>query len=445
VNSMRHISLNIRIVLSATLVLIIFISLIAAALDRAFIDSTESALRDKLTSQLYALLAAAEVNEQNISMPSSELDALLGLPSSGVYAFITNQNNLTLWQSSSVLGANPPPPLSLNSGKKLFNKTRHAGIEYYTYAYGVNWATDSAPVSLTFNISTDLQSFNKQINQYRATLWSWLLAMALLLLISQGMILRWGLAPLRRVGAELNRIETGEQAQIEQAYPREIEHLTSNINALVQQEREQKTRYRNALGDLAHSLKTPLAVLQSAINKNNINDNDHSMQEQITRMNSIVEYQLQRAATAGSTSIGKSVNVKDITERILSSLKKVYHDKTVSISLSIEQNIVFKGDEGDLMELLGNLLDNAFKWTDTHIEIAAKQQQKKLYLRVSDDGPGIESDKAESLLQRGVRADQATPGHGIGLSIIGNIVEAYQGELSIDKSPSGGAIISIIL
>lgn len=438
-------SLNLRIVLSATLVLIIFISLIAAALDRAFLDSTESALRDKLTSQLYALLAAAEVDEQSVTMPSSELDALLGLPSSGVYAFITDSTEQVLWQSSSVLGANPPRPQSLGSGKKLFKKSRVNLINFYTYAYGVNWATDTKSLSLTFNISTDLKSFEKQINEYRKTLWGWLLAMALLLLVSQAIILRWGLSPLRRVGVELNRIETGDQTQIEQNYPQEIEHLTSNINILLQQERNQKTRYRNALGDLAHSLKTPLAVLQNGIGSKESIADENSMQEQISRMNSIVEYQLQRAATAGSASIGKSVNVKSITDRMISSLQKVYRDKAVELKINVDESISFKGDEGDLMELLGNLLDNAFKWTRSQIEINAEQKNNKLILQVTDNGPGFAEDQIEALLKRGVRADQTTPGHGIGLSIIGNIVDAYQGELSIKKSPSGGAVVSVSL
>ena len=443
--SITQMSLNLRIILSATLVLVIFISLVAAALDRAFIDSTESALRDKLTSQLYVLLAAAEVDDQGINMPSSELDALLGLPSSGVYAFITNQSGSALWQSSSVLGATPPEPLFLKSGIKRFSKTAIADKEYYTYAYGVNWATDNQPVALTFNISTDLKSFNKQINQYRTTLWGWLLAMALLLLISMGSILRWGLSPLRLVGTELSRIESGKQTQIQQSYPEEIEQLTRNINVLLQQEHKQKTRYRNALGDLAHSLKTPLAVLQSGLSKVDTNEEETAMQEQVTRMNSIVEYQLQRAATAGSTSIGKSVNIKELTDRILKSLKKVYHEKPVSISLNIEKDLIFKGDEGDMMELLGNLLDNAYKWTVSNIDIKATSQQNRLCLQVSDNGPGIEQDQVEKLLQRGTRADQATPGHGIGLSIIGNIVDAYQGQLNIDNNPGGGALISITL
>ena len=435
-------SLNRRIILSASLVLVVFITLTAATLERAFIDSSESALRDTLTSQLYALMAAAEVENNTVIMPSEELDVLLGLPGSGIYSYITSRSGRILWQSSSALGAKPPQPVSLPSADKQFKKISVDNNIYYTFAYGVDWSSDSGSIALTFNIITDLKSFNKQISHYRKTLWSWLIAMAALLLISQALILRWGLSPLRKVGVELNRIEIGEQEQIVQHYPQEIERLTSNINVLLKQERDQKTRYRNALGDLAHSLKTPLAVLQSGLNSNK---QDETLSEQITRMNSIVEYQLQRAATAGSANIGKPINVESVTRRMLDSLHKVYRDKHIVVTVEIDKSVVFRGDEGDLMEMLGNLLDNAFKWADQHIKIKAEQTSDQLSITVSDDGPGIAKNKADELLKRGKRADQTTAGHGIGLSIVKNIVEAYQGDLKIIKSQSGGAEITVTL
>ncbi len=440
-------SLNLRIIFSATLVLGVFITLTAAALNRAFVDSTESSLRDRLTSQLYALMAAAEVNDDGVLMPSNELDALLGVPSSGVYAFILDSAGEPLWQSSSLLGAAPPPPIFIDSGKKQFAKLSAGGNDFYRFAYGVNWATDKKQQALTFNIVTDLQSFNKQIGQYRTTLWTWLLAMAVLLLLSQALILRWGLSPLRKVGVELNLIESGEQEKIEAHYPQEIERLTQNINQLLQQERHQKKRYRDALGDLAHSLKTPLAVLQSSLNKENAMNKtpDDGSQEQITRMNTIVEYQLQRAATAGSFGIGKSVNIKSVVDRITDSLHKVYRDKVVEVNVTIDDTLAFKGDEGDLMEILGNLLDNAFKWTSHHIDIIALQDNNKLSIRIIDDGPGIKPEQVDELMQRGARADQSIAGHGIGLSIVRNIIEAYQGTLSIEKSALNGAEIHLIL
>ncbi len=434
-------SLNQRIILSATLVLAIFISLTAAALDRAFVDSTESELRDRLTSQLYLLMAAAEVDAEGLLMPTDQLDALFGLPSSGVYAHVTNQQGDVLWESSSTLGTRSPSPVFLDSGNKRFDKQQVDDVEFYTFAFGVNWEPESDALAMTFNIATDLTSFDNQIASYRATLWGWLIAMALLLLLSQAVILRWGLLPLRKVGEELNQIENGQQEKIQENYPQEIERLTDNINILLLHERDQKTRYRNALGDLAHSLKTPLAVLQSGLDK----DSGGPAKEQIARMNSIVEYHLQRAATAGSSGISQTVNVQTVLDRIVDSLHKVYRDKEIQVDMRITADVAFKGDEGDLMELLGNLLDNAFKWAHERIEVVAELRDTKLLLWIMDDGPGIEPNRVNELLQRGVRADQATEGHGIGLSIVQNIVEAYKGELQIDKSALGGCEVRVVL
>lgn len=437
-------SLNHRIILSATLVLVIFITLTALALERAFSDSAESALQDKMTSQLFALMAAAEVGDEGLIMPTDELDALLGLPSSGVYAFITSNNGEILWQSSSVLGARPPAPVTLDRGEKRTRKSISGNSDYYTLAYGVNWAADADALALTFNMSTDLKSLDAQINRYRATLWGWLLAMAILLLVSQGLILRWGLTPLRKVGEELSQIENGIQENIEEEYPLEIKRLTDNINILLVHEREHKARYRNALGDLAHSLKTPLAVLQSSLE-----DKDPmsvaGFQEQIKRMNSIVEYQLQRAATAGSNGIGKQVEVEAAVTRLTDSLLKVYSDRQCSVEMNIQPKLMFKGDEGDLLEILGNLLDNAFKWCKQRIVVSADQQDGVLSIRIEDDGPGMEPEQVEQLLQRGVRADETMPGHGIGLSIVQNIVQAYHGTLKLKKSALGGVCVTIVL
>lgn len=439
-------SLNSRITLSAAVVFVIFICLTAFALERAFFDSTESALRDTMSSQLYALMAAAEVEEQKIVMSSDELDTLLGLPGSGIYATISNQSDQVLWQSSSLLGISLPKPASLSSGKKTFKKVSIENSDFYIAAYGVLWPTDTDSIALTFSITTDLSSFDKQINSYRITLWGWLVAMATLLLLSQAAILRWGLAPLRKVGVELNRIEAGKQQQIENHYPQEIERLTDNINILLEHERQQKTRYRDAMGNLAHSLKTPLAILQTSLQTTDRHEQDRqTMQEQLNRMNNIVEYQLQRAVTAGSAGLGASVELLSTTQRLLNSLQKVYSDKAINVTTHVDNALIFRGDEGDLMEVLGNLLDNAFKWAQQNIEINARQTGKQLLIYISDDGPGIAPEKVEKLLQRGVRADQTTAGHGIGLSIVKSIAHAYGGNLTISKSDLGGAKVRVLL
>jgi len=328
-----------------------------------------------------------------------------------------------------------------------FNKVYVDDKGFYRTVYTVLWPTQTDSIELTFSVITDLRSFDKQIKGYRTTLWGWLGAMAVLLLCSQAIILRWGLSPLRKVGQELNRIETGKQQQIEAQYPQEIERLTDNINLLLEQERQQKIRYRDAMGNLAHSLKTPLAVLQVSLQAGGGRQEQDklTMQEQLDRMDAIVKYQLQWAVTTGGTNLGASVNLLSTINRLLSSLQKVYADKAIAVQVTVDSSLNFRGDEGDLMEVLGNLLENSFKWTNQQIAIKAEQANNQLIISIDDDGVGIASDKVDELLQRGVRADQSTAGHGIGLSIVKNIVQAYGGELRIEKSHSGGAKVIVTL
>ena len=451
-------SLNQRIIISAGVVLFFFITITAAALNSAFVESSENALRNQLTSQLYALMATAEVDRDGVAMPTDELDSLLGLPSSGLYAFVTDSNKNVLWQSSSVLDADPPEPMVLTAGDKHFYTYSKQEKNYWIHAYGVNWAYEvdqgeqsgSQTIALTFNIITDLAGYQASVDEYRDTLWRWLLAMAAFLIITQAIILRWGLSPLRKVSAELNEIESGRQDRIENDYPKEIKRLTDNINTLLLQERNQKTRYRNALGDLAHSLKTPLAVLQSSFDKQadgnpQGDETQASVRQQLERMNSIVEYQLQRAATAGAGGTGQALNISALFERIIDSLQKVYRDKKLEIDIDIDAQLTMNADEGDMMELFGNLLDNACKWADSRIEISYLENNQRHQLTVSDDGPGVKPSLAEELLKRGVRADESIAGHGIGLSIVRDIVDAYHGEMHIGRSASGGAEITITL
>jgi len=449
-------SLNQRIIISAGVVLFFFITITAAALNSAFVESSENALRNQLTSQLYALMAAAEVDGDGVILPTDELDSLLGLPSSGLYAFVTDSKKNILWQSSSVLDADPPDPMVLAAGDKHFFTYSKKDKNYWIHAYGVNWGyedeldeTKTVSIALTFNIITDLAIYQANLDEYRSTLWRWLLGMAAFLIITQAIILRWGLSPLRKVSAELNNIESGSQQQIQDDYPKEIKRLTDNINTLLIQERNQKTRYRNALGDLAHSLKTPLAVMQSSINKLRgsdawNNEAQASVRQQLERMNSIVEYQLQHAATAGSGGIGQSLNILALIERIIDSLQKVYRDKKLVIDIDIDAQLTMTADEGDMMELFGNLLDNACKWANSRIVIRYLELDHRHQFIISDDGSGIKPELADQLLKRGVRADESIAGHGIGLSIVHDIVDAYDGEIRISSSASGGAEITII-
>lgn len=444
---MRHstLSLNARVAVSAGLVLAVFIMLTGLALERAFHESARAARQERLLGQLYLLIAAAEVDAAGkLSMPATVEEARFNLPGSGLYAQISDDNGRAMWRSSSALSAQPPFQIHLPAGENRFEeRTNSARHPFFVQSLGVNWATGRTHHAFVFSVSEDLTEFNAQIARYRENLWGWLGVMALLLLAAQVLVLRWGLRPLRNVAQELAAIEAGQQERLQGTYPREIKKLTDNLNALLQQERAQQKRYRDALADLAHSLKTPLAVMRGALQ--NGQTLAAAVEEEVTRMNRIVEYQLQRAATTAPTKLAAPLLLAPLAAKIISSLDKVYHDKGVEARVSIEAQTSFRGDEGDMLELLGNLLDNAYKWCRKAVRLSAVAQDGNLVISVEDDGPGMDAAEAQSLLQRGVRADQAVPGHGIGLAVVRDIVEAYQGEIRIEKSPLGGAQIRVIL
>jgi two-component system sensor histidine kinase PhoQ len=441
-------SLNARIVLSASLVLAVFIALTGYALDQAFRDSAREARQDRLLGQVYLLIAAAEVDsEGRLEMPETLSESRFSLPGSGLYGIITGPDDLVLWRSPSTAGAEPPYSSSLQPGEQKFEQViDRSGEPFFVQSLGVSWAAGAEPQSFTFSVTENLSAFYDQLRLYRQSLWGWLGGMALLLLATQALVLRWGLRPLRSMAGEITAIETGSQEQVEGSYPDELKRLTDNLNALLHHERAQQKRYRDALADLAHSLKTPLSVMRGALTEQQDREHLHAaVEDQVARMNRIVEYQLQRAATAGRSQLASPVAVKPIASKIIESLNKVYFEKSVSASMAIADGVQFRGDEGDLTELIGNLLDNAYKWSHTSVRVTASHNASSLILGVEDDGPGIDERLAARVLERGVRADEAAPGHGIGLAVVRDIVDAYGGEMEVGRGELGGAVVRLKL
>jgi len=437
------ISLRSRVTLAAALVLTAFVALTALVLERAFEDSSRAAMRERLMAQLYLVMAAAEVDDSGtLKMPARLGEPRLNLPGSGLYARIGSATGETLWQSPSAVGLTLPAPPVKGVGTELFTRSKINGEEHFLAALSVEWDEAGKTLPLVFSVAEDTSPFLAQMQRYRNSLWSMLGVMAALLLLTLIAALAWGLRPLGRVAREVRAIEAGEQESLTRNYPTEIKRLTDNINALLHHERAQQARYKNAMADLAHSLKTPLAVLRSIGGRG---EQAATIEEQVARMDKIVQYQLQRAATAGRSVLATPLPVAPVADRLIASLQKVYRDKDLDIHQSLAPHARFRGDEGDLMELLGNLLDNACKWAVAGVWLAAQHEKGILRFDVEDDGPGIAPHQAEQVLKRGVRLDETTPGHGIGLPMVRDSVEAYGGKLEITHSPHGGARIIVSL
>jgi two-component system sensor histidine kinase PhoQ len=437
-------SLRARLLTAASLVLAAFFVLTGAALDSAFRDSVLQAQRDKLEGLVYTLLAALGPDDSgNLTISSADVpDRRLQQPASGLQAALYDEKGNVVWQSAAFLEFPKMPEVGVDQWH--FEELKQPSV--FTLSYGVRWldlADD--PLRYTVVVFEDATSFKRQLTIYRRELWLWLAASAGGLLLIQYLVLRWGLSPLRRLVRELHTIERGDRPEIQGRYPDELQPLTQGLNAMIRSERSQQTRYRNALGDLAHSLKTPLAVLHGFADEARLPaEVRQPLREQVGVMQQITDYQLRKAATAGRRALAEPVAPAPVAEKITRALAKVYADKRPRFQLDIAPALKVRVDGGDMMELIGNLADNACKYGNGRVRVRIARENDTVVFAVEDDGPGFPED-AEELLRRGVRADTQKPGQGIGLAAVFDLVQAYEGRLELGKSELGGGRVMVRL
>ena len=435
-------SIRARLLLAASAVLLAFIGLCGWGLEAAFQNSAKAAQQDRLQGMVYALLGAADQDEAGrLTVNSDTLpDPRLRQPQSGLEAALLDEAGGELWRSPSAAGA-LPVIIGPEVGRTRLERIGESGP--FVLAYGLRWiGTDQVPKRYTVSIIEEPGAYDEQLGIFRKTLWAWLLASALALLLSLFLVQYWGLLPLKQLVGELRVVEQGNRPQIENPYPRELEPLTGALNAMIRSERSQQARYRNALGDLAHSLKTPLAVLRGHSGSMQRADRI-ALDDKLNRMQEIVDHQLGRAALAGRRTLAQPVPLAPIARQIELAIGKVYVEKGLRIALSMSPTLQLRADRGDLYELLGNLLDNAAKWARSEVALAAEMSDAGIVIRVEDDGPGFPPDP-NRLLGRGIRADSRTPGQGLGLAAVAEMVSLYEGTIELDRSEAlGGARVKV--
>ena len=436
-------SIRARLLLGAALVLLAFMAGAGFAVQRAHADSVRSAHYGRLQSTIYLLLAGAELDANGaLAMPPSFAEPRLSLPGSGLYAGVYNVTRKEAWRSPSALGTDPPLRQDGVAPGQWRNEVLQAPSgNYLAVSYGVDWTVGKRHAPLVLSVVEDRAAFDREIAVFSRTLWFWLGGAGVLLLLAQILLLQWALAPLARVTREVAGIERGDQARIEGRYPTEISGLTDNLNTLIQQERVRQGRYKEALSFLAHSLKTPLAVLRNALAEPA--QLPQAVAEQVGRMDDIVQHQLGRAMAGGASRFARPVAVAPVLQRIRDALVKVYAEKGVTFAADCPADLSWRIDEGDLFEVLGNVMDNAAKWSRSRVNARAWREGANLHLRVDDDGPGFSDTR--SILQMHVRLDERVPGHGVGLAIVNDLVRSHDGELTLSRSDLGGARVEIRL
>jgi len=423
--------------------------LTAIALERAVVKRALQAEEDRLQLLIYSLLAAVDRNHAGLSITIADerlFESSLLTRNSGLYAMLYNNSNEQIWRSQSTL-ARFPNNFSIQSGEWQFNTPEFSGKPYFQLIFAIQWPNVNDKLE-RYNIVVwqEATEYFSQLERFRQTLWTWLIVTTLLLLIVMYFVMMWSLWPLKKVGLEVKAIEDRKQSGFEFSYPLEITPLTENLNILLSQEQHQRERYRNAMDDLAHSLKTPLAVLSglSDTNKNGVVDLK-TLREQVNRMNQIVSYQLQKATNVAGAKINKPVNMVQIITKIISALEKVYREKMVKVDSKLPVQIMIRMDESDCLEVVGNLLDNAFKYSVGRIVIfAAMLNENEMELRIDDDGRGLEQEEVQQILSRGTRLDQSSEGQGIGLAVVADIVRAYNIDMNFERSEIGGLRVKLI-
>jgi two-component system, OmpR family, sensor histidine kinase PhoQ len=442
-------SLSFRLLLSAGFILAAFFAIVAVVLEQGFRKSAEQALEEKLQVQIYSLLSAAELTQNaQLRMPSNLHEPRYTHPGSGLYAFIQQADHKLIWRSDSAVGVDAVAAPELAPGSFAF-VLDDAGR--YVLHYDVIWEHEAGLENeYIFSVAEDFQFVTNQVARFRKTLRTWLFATGLILVLIQFIILRWSLKPLRTIGKDLAAIEHGEKTRLEGAYPTELQGLAGNLNKLVGSERAHLERYRNTLVDLAHSLKTPLAILRGCQQLPGLPVNiKETLRQQILRMDEIVEYQLQRAAAKGQNKLVGRVDTAVVINKIAASLQKVYADKDVQIKFNLHGSSLVYCEEGDFYEIAGNLMDNACKWCRHRVLVTLQGGDGlasgfALRLEVEDDGDGILPDRVHEILQRGARADENIAGHGIGMAVVNDIVTLLGGELQVKKSKSLGGMQWIV-
>jgi len=442
-------SLNNRLLLVTAVMLVLAFAVTIIVLDLVFRRSAEQGARELLELQIYALIGAAMPDEAGwLELPELQLEPRLRQPGSGLYAEIRAADGALLWRSPSALGLDLGSTLPLATGERWFGRRQlEAGSDALLSGLGISWELESGQLAgYRFYVAEDLQPYRRQLATFRQQLSGWFATVMLVLLTALWLALRAGLGPLRKMRRELLAIENNSRTALSNDYPRELAGVTQGLNTLLATERRRLQRYRDSLADLAHSLKTPLAVLRTEIES--ASPARDTLRAQLERMQTVVDYQLRRAAATGPRSLAlRGLNIRPVAQELATSLARLHQQRAIHCELSIAEDCAYPIESADLYELLGNLMDNAWKWARSRIIVRAESAAGSFTLSVEDDGPGIAAAERERVLARGVRADSRgqQPGHGIGLAVVSDIVHLYGGQLTIDRSPAGGARFTINL
>jgi len=435
-------SISARLVFAAACALPVFLGLMGLAIERSFSEALREAERDMLAVQGYLVLGAAELEERTLRLPPTLAEPRFGQLGSGLYARLRDETGRDHWRSpSAALLELPPDVADVSLGECVLVEVIVEATPAFQYQCALAWE-DLAGNELRFRLTIwhDQTAYRAQVATFRTSLVRFMTLAAVVLIGVQLAVLRFGLRPLGRLVRDLRAVEVGERARLAGDYPTEVEGVTTSLNQLLAAEEGRRRRYRDTLADLAHSLKTPLAVLRTTLDTETSPDELRAhCDEQVERMNEIVAHQLGRAGTSGGPVLGKRCLVAPVAERLAAAIGKIHAADGVRVSVEAPPDVSVRADEPELMEMLGNLLDNACKHGGGRVTVRTARDGDHVKIEVTDEGPGVPDELRPMILERGMRADTAAPGQGIGLAVTADVARSLGGTLEVHDGPGAPA------
>jgi signal transduction histidine kinase len=452
---MRANSLALRLFLLATGWIVVILLVTGLVLSSLYRQAVERAFDHRLDGYLRTLIADLATPEgPNDKFPQSLGEPLFNFPLSGWYWQITRldtpkpqaRSSRSLWDgalphlddSGAIIrgGARLGYVQGPDEQKlRLIERTIDLGDEgrYYVAVAGD-----------AFEIDDEIVAFDRALIVTFAIL-------ALVLLFTTMFQVRFGLAPLKRISESLAAIRSGTAERLAGRFPVEIAPLARETNALIDSNREIVERARTHVGNLAHALKTPLSVMLNEASARGDDPLAAKVSEQVGIMRDQVTRHLERARLAARTAVmGTITDVVPVINSIARTMEKTNHDKNLAIALDLPAEARFRGERADLEEMVGNLVDNAFKWASARVAIEVGLEQPApgrtaVRIVVDDDGPGLTPAERAQVARRGQRLDQSKPGSGLGLSIVLELATLYGGSLTLGSSPIGGLRAELVL
>lgn len=447
----KPLSLTRRFLLGALLWVLCSLVATGFLLNQLFQQHVEEQLRKELSVHLIQLITQVSLDaDQHLTLNQPLSDPRFARPLGGLYWQIeTNQPSPMILYSRSLWDENLTPPATQFGQDAWFRYIDPELGELYVLGRAI-YAAETNNGAYQFWVAAQKDLIAEPLQRFRQML---IVALALLgsvLVAGVWGLLRLGLRPMRQLGRSLRAVREGENTYIAGQYPQEIQPLVSEFNRVLQSHAQVVERARTQAGNLAHAVKTPLTVLANAA-KQEQTDLAQLVTEQVEQAQQQVDYHLSRARVAASVkTVGVRTEVIPALHSLTKLLQRAYDDKEVQVTITGQADQLYvKGEAQDLHEMLGNVLDNAFKWCKSQVQVLVERQTTKLgsslWITIDDDGNGLDEQQYSRVFQRGVRADELAPGSGLGLAIVADLVQLYGGEIKAMRSPLGGLRIQIQL